>query len=50
MAERVGFEPTVRETAHLISNQALSTTQTPLRDDVFYVKANIKSNSDSANQ
>ncbi len=30
MAERVGFEPTVRETAHLISNQAHSTTLAPL--------------------
>ena len=31
VAERVGFEPTVRSLAHLISNQALSATQTPLR-------------------
>jgi hypothetical protein len=30
LAERVGFEPTVRETAHLISNQAHSTTLAPL--------------------
>ena len=30
VAERVGFEPTVRETAHLISNQAHSTTLAPL--------------------
>ena len=30
LAERVGFEPTVRETVHLISNQAHSTTLAPL--------------------
>ena len=30
LAERVGFEPTVRVSAHLISNQARSTTPAPL--------------------
>ena len=30
MAERVGFEPTVRKTVHLISSQARSTTPAPL--------------------
>jgi hypothetical protein len=30
MAERVGFEPTVRVSAHLISNQDRSTTPAPL--------------------
>ena len=30
MAERVGFEPTVPLTGHLISSQAPSTTRTPL--------------------
>ena len=31
LAERVGFEPTVRKTVHLISSQAHSTTLAPLR-------------------
>ena len=31
MAERVGFEPTVPLTGHLISSQAPSTTRTPLQ-------------------
>ncbi len=31
LAERVGFEPTVRKTVHLISSQARSTTPAPLR-------------------
>ena len=30
LAERVGFEPTVRKTVHLISSQARSTTPAPL--------------------
>ncbi len=34
MAERGGFEPPVRSRAHLISNQAPSTTRTPLQDHV----------------
>ena len=33
LAERVGFEPTVRVSAHLISNQARSTTPAPLHAD-----------------
>ena len=32
LAERVGFEPTVRKTAHLISSQARSTTPAPLHE------------------
>src|SRR5450759_1143510 len=31
LAERVGFEPTVRRTVHRISSPALSTTQPPFR-------------------
>ena len=31
LAERVGFEPTVRQAAHLISSQARSTTPAPLQ-------------------
>ena len=31
LAERVGFEPTVPLTGHLISSQAPSTTRTPLQ-------------------
>ena len=31
MAERVGFEPTVRVTVHLISSQAHSASLAPLR-------------------
>ncbi len=31
LAERVGFEPTVRQAVHLISSQARSTTPAPLR-------------------
>ena len=31
MAERVGFEPTVRSPVRRISNAVLSTTQPPLR-------------------
>ena len=36
MAERVGFEPTVRLRAHLISSQARSTTPAPLRGGGSY--------------
>ena len=36
MAERVGFEPTVRLRAHLISSQARSTTPAPLRGGRSY--------------
>ena len=35
VAERVGFEPTVRSPVHLISSQALSATQPPLRREVY---------------
>ena len=39
MAERVGFEPTVRFPVHCISSAAHSTTLPPLRE-VFPVRAN----------
>ena len=39
LAERVGFEPTVRVSAHLISNQDRSTTPAPLRSLQFFIKA-----------
>ena len=35
MAERVGFEPTVPVTGHLISSQAPSTSRTPLRNTLI---------------
>ncbi len=38
LAEGVGFEPTVRQTVHLISSQAHSTTLAPLRGAVLYMK------------
>ena len=38
LAERVGFEPTVRETVHLISNQAHSTTLAPLHWSNLFLK------------
>ena len=36
VAERVGFEPTVRLLAHLISSQARSATPAPLRRAVYW--------------
>ena len=35
MADRVGFEPTVRFHAHCFSRAALSTTQSPVLQDLF---------------
>ena len=37
LAERVGFEPTVRITVLLISNQARSTTPAPLQQEYFKI-------------
>ena len=37
LAERVGFEPTVPLTGHLISSQAPSTTRTPLQTLLRYL-------------
>ena len=36
VAERVGFEPTVRSPVHLISSQARSATPAPLRRAVYW--------------
>ena len=35
MAEREGFEPSVRVSVHTLSRRALSTTQTPLRKEAY---------------
>ena len=42
MAERVGFEPTVLLTGHLISSQAPSTTRTPLRETLNSISQPVK--------
>ena len=42
LAERVGFEPTVRLHAHLISNQAHSATLSPLRERGIIEKLEAK--------
>ena len=41
LAERVGFEPTVRRTVHRISSPALSTTQPPFRAAHFTSKPGV---------
>ena len=43
VAERVGFEPTVRVSVHLISSQARSTTPAPLREGEDYPGRNTAS-------
>ena len=42
MAERVGFEPTVPLTGHLISSQAPSTSRTPLQSSSIRMIAGLK--------
>ena len=43
MAERVGFEPTVRKTVHQISSLAHSTTLTPFREAELYMARRLSS-------